>query len=139
MVEFEVYDVTVLGSFNQALANVEVAFAQSRDDALAKTRQRLANNPRLVGACVISIDETPKYRSPTAKATQDNVGARDSELWMQAEEQSDQFGPIDYRGFRWIGSIQCSINVQFRGEERPHVRQLVSPSHNQYLQCSSVH
>jgi len=117
-----VADITVHDRFNKALIVVEVAGSQTRNDVLAKISDRFANNPKLLGAVVISIEESPAYESPERKGT-----ARDAaltSLWMEAVRVSPKWGPINYRGFRWIGSITCTLDVRLRGEDRPRAQQI---------------
>jgi len=117
-----VADITVHDRFNKALIVVEVAGSQTRNDVLAKISDRFANNPKLLGAVVISIEESPAYESPERKG---NAGdAALTSLWMEAVRVSPKWGPINYRGFRWIGSITCTLDVRLRGEDRPRAQQI---------------
>jgi hypothetical protein len=117
-------DITVHNLFNNPLIIFEYTFAQSRKEALAKITTRLADNPKLLGACVISILESPKYKTPDRDSTMDD--ALFMPLWMEAVEGSPELGPINYRGFCWVGSVTCSLDVRLRGEHRPRTKNIVS-------------
>jgi hypothetical protein len=118
-----VADVTVQDFDNDTLAMTEVALSQGRQEALAKIKERLTNNPKLVGAVVISIDESSAYKGPKRKGVRADALVMPS--WKSAIKGAPMLGPIEYRGFRWAGSITCSLDVCLRGKA-PHNQQIVS-------------
>ena len=117
-------DITVHNLFNNPLIFFEFAYGQSRKDALAKTTTRLADNPKLLGACVISILESPKYETPDRNSTKDDALFMPS--WIEVVEGSPELGPINYRGFCWLGSITCYLDVCLKGKNRPRAEKIVS-------------
>jgi hypothetical protein len=100
---------------------------QSRDDVITKINERLANNPNLLGAVVISISELPVYKCPGCKSMHDD--ALIALLWAQAVERSPKLGPIEYRGFRWMGKITCSLDIHLKGEDQPCAQRIVNLIH----------
>jgi hypothetical protein len=122
-----VADITIHDRLNRALGIVEVTASQPRDDALAKISDRFANNPRLLGAVVISIEESPAYERPKRRGTVRDAALES--LWMEAVQASPRWGPITYRGFRWIGSITCTLDIRLRGKDQPRAQQVVSLLH----------
>jgi len=122
-----VADITVQDLFNDTLFILELARTQSWDDAITKIKERLANNPNLVGAVVISISELPVYKRPGRKSTDDD--ALIAPLWAQAVQTSPKLGPIEYRGFRWMSEITCSLDIRLRGEDEPRAQRIVSLIH----------
>ena len=117
-------DITFHDLFNNPRIIFEMARSQSRENALAKINARLANNPKLLGACVISVPESPIYGSPNRIATKHDALFMPS--WIEVVEGSPEFGPINYRGFCWLGSITCYLDVRLKGENRPHAERIVS-------------
>jgi hypothetical protein len=117
-------DITFHKLFNNPLIFFKFIFTQSMKDVLAKITARLTDNPKLLGACIISILELPKFETPTHKGTKHD--ALFMPLWMEAVEGSSEWGPINYRGFCWVGSITCSLDVHLRGEDRPHAKDVMS-------------
>jgi hypothetical protein len=67
-----VTDITVQDQFNDALFLLK-ACTQSWNDVITKINERLANNPKLCGAVVISISELPMYKHPGCKSTDDDA------------------------------------------------------------------
>jgi hypothetical protein len=129
-----VADITVQDSFfKRTLIAIEVAYSQSRNNALAKISDRFANNPKLLGAVVISINESPAYKRPGRKGTARDATLRP--LWKEAVQVSPKWGPINYRGFCWIGSVTCTLDVRLRGEDQPRAQQIVSLLHTPCLLC----
>ncbi|KIM72927.1 hypothetical protein PILCRDRAFT_15693 [Piloderma croceum F 1598] len=110
-------DITVHNLFNNPLIIFKFAFAQSMKDALAKITACLTNNPKLLGACIISILELPKFERPKHKGMKHEALFMLS--WMEVVKGSPELGPINYRGFCWVESITCSLDVCLRGEDRP--------------------
>jgi hypothetical protein len=129
-------DVTFENALNKTLGFLEVARSQSRKNALDKSRKRLASNPDLLGACVISINENPPYKEPDLNCTDHDIFSE--ALWRQAVRRSPGFGPIEYGDVCWIGSISCSIDILLRGEDHPRVNKIVSLSYMSILQSSFV-
>jgi hypothetical protein len=121
-----VADITVQDQFNDALFLLE-ARTQSWNDTITKINERLANNPKLCGAVVISISELPVYKHPGCKSTDDD--ALIAPLWAQAVERSPKLGPIEYRSFRWMGKITCSLDIRLKGSEQPRAQHIVSLIH----------
>jgi hypothetical protein len=124
-------DITFHDLFNNPLIIFEMARSQSREEALAKITARLANNPKLLGACVISAPESPIYKNPERIATKHDALFMPS--WMEAVKGSPEFGPINYRGFCWLGSITCYLDVRLKGENRPRAEKIVSLLHPYFL------
>lgn len=119
-----VADLTAQDMANAARFVLEIAYRTGRKDAIAKISDRLANNPDLVAAVVVTILESPPYERPDRSGSSDDALVLPS--WVQAAESSPQSGPIVYRGFRWMGKVTCSLDVHFKGEDQPRVQQLVS-------------
>jgi hypothetical protein len=121
-----VADMTVQNRHGTSVFLSEIAFAQAMANALHKIQLRLAHNPDLLGACVITIDEDPKFGNPDNPSTPDDIFISSS--WDESVKRSRAFGPIVHRGYCWMGSISCSVDVRLRGERRPRLRRAVSPS-----------
>jgi hypothetical protein len=117
-------DISIHGLYNNPRVIFEIAVTQPRKDALAKITVRLAKNPDLLGAVVISVLESPKYETPKRNATKRDALFMPS--WVDAVKGSPEFGPITYRGFCWAGSVTCSLDIRLRGEDRPRAQQIVS-------------
>jgi len=109
-------DISIHGLFNNPRVIFEIAFTQSREDALAKIITRMANNLELLGAVVISVLESPTFETPKRKATTNDVLFMPS--WVETVKGSPEFGPIKYRGFCWIGSLTCTLDIRLRGDDR---------------------
>jgi hypothetical protein len=124
-------DITFHNLFNNPLIFFEFTYTQSITDALAKITARLTDNPKLLGACVISVLELPKFEKPKCNGTKHDALFMPS--WTEAVEGSPEFGPINYRGFCWVGSITCSLDVRLRGEDQPRAKDVVSPFHGYFL------
>ena len=119
-----VADISVHGLLNNPRVIIEIAYGQSRNDALAKVITRMVNNPELLGAVVISILESDRFENPKRKGRENDALFIPS--WVEAVEGSPEFGPIDYRGFRWVGSLTCCLDIRLRGDDRPRAEHIVS-------------
>ena len=117
-------DITFHKLFNNPLIFFEFIFTQSTKDMLAKITTHLTDNPKLFGACIISILESPKFETPTCKGTKHDALFMLS--WTEAVEGLPEWGPINYRGFCWVRLITCSLDVHLRGEDQPHAKDVVS-------------
>jgi hypothetical protein len=118
-------DITILNLVNHPLIIVEVAYGQSRAKALAKVTERMIKNPTLLGAVVITVDESPVFSKFTDKASRDDHIPDD--FWVAASQNDDTpYGPIEYNGRTWIGSITCSFDISIKGEADLWVQKAVS-------------
>ena len=120
-------DISIHGPLNNPRVIFEIAYGQTRSDALAITTTRMANNPDLLGAVVISILEKPVFGNPNNKSTKNDALFVPS--WLEAVERSPEFGPINYRGFCWAGSHTCCLDIRLRGDDRPRAKHIVSLSY----------
>jgi hypothetical protein len=102
-------DLTIYNNHAETLILVEVAYTQSRNNALAKIAERMASNPSLLGAILLNVNESPVYGRPPTPTPNDYI---DTNSWDVAVGSAPIFGPIRCGGRRWVGSITCSVDVR---------------------------
>jgi len=116
-------DITIHNKYNAPLAIAEIAHTQTRSEVLKKVARRMATIPSLLGAIVVSIDESPKYSRPSDSASPNDY--IDESTWDSVVERAPAFGPINHRGRCWVGSIKCSIDIQLKDEVQLRVKRAV--------------
>jgi hypothetical protein len=116
-------DITIHHKYGSPLVIGEVDFTQARNNVLRKISERMVRIPSLLGAIVINIDESPVYGTPTRPASPNDY--IDESIWDRVVESAPVFGPIEHGGHCWVGSIRCSVDIQFRDEATLRVKQAV--------------
>jgi hypothetical protein len=103
-----------VNEYGDTLAVFEIARSQSRSAAVAKVQKILARNPSTLVAVVISLDEYPRYESPSRDSSKDDLVNR--RLWSDAVKRAPAFGPININGHCWMGQTTASFDIQFKNE-----------------------
>jgi hypothetical protein len=93
------------------------------NNILKMVGQQMATIPSLLGAIMININKSPAYSSPMNPPSPfDYI---DESTWDSIVERAPVLGPIKHQGHCWVGAIDCSFDIQFKGVAKLWVEQAV--------------
>jgi len=102
-------DGTISPKFGLRLVG-EVSASQMRQAVYHKLRI-FFNDPSVIAAIIINVDETPSYTSP---GETDNWDSGEFVGWSRWNNIGrDAWGPIMFAGHRWGGAFSCQIEIHW--------------------------
>lgn len=107
---------------------VEVSASQTKPDAEAKIRDRMARCASIVGGIIFNFIEAPRYTGPTRDATPEDKLEPDEFLSEVAGQTAT--GPIVLKGHKWCGEMTYEVDVHRAGveEKTSKVSEVVQPN-----------